>query len=105
MRFYKSDRIRTSLAPSKDVAATSAKRKREEQGMPPPAPRITFKQSKMGSGTSPSTPQPGGPLPKLHIPNHIAMPPPAPITPTSAVTPSTPGGGLKLKLKFGQTPK
>ncbi|KAL1979801.1 hypothetical protein VTN96DRAFT_5186 [Rasamsonia emersonii] len=104
MRFYRSDRVRTSLVPSKDGAA-AAKRKREEQGMPPPGPRITFKQSKMGPGATPSTPQPGAPsLPKLHIPNHIGMPPPAPVTPASTSTPATPGGGLKLKLKLGQQP-
>ncbi|KAJ5719848.1 hypothetical protein N7493_006726 [Penicillium malachiteum] len=95
MRFYRSNNVRTSLAPSKD----SAKRKREEQVMPPPAPRITFKQSKTNSTPAPpSTPS----LPKLHIPKPSPVPA-APSTP-SASTPSTPGT-LKLKLKFGQKSK
>jgi transcription initiation factor TFIID subunit 2 len=73
------------------------KRKRDEAGMPPPAPRITFKQSK--TGATPSTPSSG--FPKLHIPN--PSPTPTAGTPTAS-TPATPasGGGLKLKLKFGQ---
>ncbi|KAL5361731.1 hypothetical protein BJX96DRAFT_88371 [Aspergillus floccosus] len=103
MHFSKSSKIRTTLHPQKDSA--SAKRKREDQGMPPPGPRITFKQSKLGPST-PSTSQPSSqPTPKLHIPN---FPPPAPPTqphPATPSTPSTPGGGLKLKLKFGQKPK
>lgn len=97
-----------SLDPSKDsgaVASVGAKRKREEPVMPPPAPRITFKQSKSSLGSNSSTPAPPHPeerkLTKLHIPNHITMPPPAPISQSPATTPSTPGGGLKLKLKFG----
>jgi transcription initiation factor TFIID subunit 2 len=103
MHFSRSNKIRTTLHPQKD--STSAKRKREDQGMPPPGPRITFKQSKLGPST-PSTSQPSSqPIPKLHIPN---FPPPAPPTqphPGTPSTPSTPGGGLKLKLKFGQKPK
>lgn len=119
LRFYRSNRHRTSLAPSKD-----AKRKREENGMPPPAPRITFKQAK--NGPTPGTPSSTG-LPKIHIPK------PVPTTPSAgagkvtsagagsgsgtgagagtstpvATTPSTPasGGGLKLKLKIGPKPK
>ncbi|KAJ5291049.1 hypothetical protein N7478_000300 [Penicillium angulare] len=99
VRFYRSKNVRTSLAPSKEAV----KRKREEQAMPAPAPRITFKQSKTSSTPSaPSTPS----LPKLHIPK----PSPAPAaaaavanTPTAS-TPSTPGT-LKLKLKFGQKTK
>lgn len=115
MRFYKSDRYRVSLIPSKDSgtnAAAGAKRKREEQTMPPPAPRITFKQSKSNLGISiPPTPAPAPPaaaataperkLTKLTIPKHITMPPSAPISQSPSTTPSTPGGGLKLKLKFG----
>ncbi|KAH8701053.1 putative transcription initiation factor TFIID subunit TSM1/127kD [Talaromyces proteolyticus] len=104
MRFYKSDRYRMSLTTSKDTASTGTKRKREDQGMPTPAPRITFKQSKSNLGAStPSIPNPEGrKLTKLHIPSHLTMP-----TPTVASqspqnpTPTTPGGGLKLKLKFG----
>ncbi|KAI9934599.1 hypothetical protein MW887_000215 [Aspergillus wentii] len=110
MHFYRSSRVRTTLAPSKDAAAASAKRKREEQGMPPPGPRITFKQSKIGSSTpsatshaSPQVPK----IPKLHIPKHSSpAPQAAPRTPATPSTPSTPGGGgFKLKLKFGQKPK
>lgn len=129
MRFYKSERFRVSLTPSKDAtgaapAVAGAKRKREEQSMPPPGPRITFKQSKSSLDIhqninnipptptlvaapppppSPvSTPQPEQPrkLTKLRIPNFIAMPPPAPVTQSPSTTPSTPGG-FKLKLKFG----
>lgn len=96
LRFYRSARVRTSLAPSKD---SGSKRKRDEHGMPPPAPRITFKQSK--TGLTPSTPSSTG-LPKLHIPNPSPTPNVGASTP-SASTPSTPAsGGLKLKLKFGQ---
>lgn len=96
LRFYRSERVRTSLVPSKDAGA---KRKRDEHGMPPPAPRITFKQSKTGPG--PSTPSSTG-LPKLHIPNPSPTPNTGSSTP-AASTPSTPAsGGLKLKLKFGQ---
>jgi len=111
LRFYRSSRVRTSLAPSKD-----SKRKREENGMPPPAPRITFKQAKNGPAT-PSTPSSTG-LPKIHIPKPVPTTPSAgagtgigtgtPIagTPASA-TPSTPasGGPLKLKLKFSAKSK
>ncbi|KAJ5664649.1 hypothetical protein N7462_011462 [Penicillium macrosclerotiorum] len=95
IRFYRSERIRTSLNP-KD----SSKRKREEQVMAPPAPRITFKQSK--TGPAPSTPSASA-LPKLHIPNSSSIPNAVAKTPATS-TPSTPasGGGLKLKLKFGQ---
>ncbi|KAJ5354991.1 uncharacterized protein N7496_012203 [Penicillium cataractarum] len=95
LRFYKSNQVRTSLGPSKD----SAKRKREEQGMQPPAPRITFKQSK--PSVAPSTPSTPSAFPKISIP--ASVPRAATSTPISA-TPSTPasGGGLKLKLKFGQ---
>ncbi|KAL2009944.1 hypothetical protein VTN00DRAFT_5751 [Thermoascus crustaceus] len=109
MRFYRSNRIRTTLTPSKD--AVSAKRKREEEGMRPPAPRITFKQSKLNHAPSPShSQQEMRPLPKLHLPNfNSAAPQPASsMSPGGAGggapgTPSTPsGGGLKLKLKFGQ---
>jgi transcription initiation factor TFIID subunit 2 len=126
MRFYKSERFRVSLTPSKDATGAAAvvagaKRKREEPSMPPPGPRITFKQSKSSldihqninsipptptPAPAPpppvSTPQPEQPrkLTKLRIPNFIAMPPPAPVTQSPATTPSTPGG-FKLKLKFG----
>lgn len=103
LHFFKSDRVRTTL--TKDAAAVSAKRKREEQGMPPPGPRITFKQSKIGPGTPSSTsissPQA---IPKLHIPNNVSSPAPR-ATPGTPSTPATPGGGLKLKLKIGQKPK
>ncbi|KAJ5591845.1 uncharacterized protein N7459_002214 [Penicillium hispanicum] len=94
LRFHRSGGVRTSLAPSKD----SSKRKRDEHGMQPPPPRITFKQSKTGHG--PSTPSSTG-LPKIHIPN--PSPTPAGANTPAASTPSTPAsGGLKLKLKFGQ---
>lgn len=104
MHFYRSDRLRMSLAPSKDT--TAAKRKREEQGMPPPAPRITFKQSK--TAPSPGTPSMARsspqPFPKIHIPNPASTPNAGPKS--AAATPSTPAsGGLKLKLKFGQKSK
>ncbi|EED16147.1 transcription initiation factor TFIID subunit TSM1/127kD, putative [Talaromyces stipitatus ATCC 10500] len=117
MRFYKSNRYRVSLGPAKDANGTTvagAKRKREETGMPPPGPRITFKQSKssvdihniskvpsMPTPTPPPAPQPEQrKVTKLRIPSFIAMPPPAPISQSPATTPSTPGG-LKLKLKLG----
>lgn len=95
LRFYRSTQVRTSLGPSKE----SAKRKREEQSMQPPAPRITFKQSK--TSVTPSTPSTPSAFPKISIP--ASVPHAATSTPISA-TPSTPasGGGLKLKLKFGQ---
>lgn len=94
LRFHRSGSVRTSLVPSRD----SSKRKREEHGMQPPPPRITFKQSKTSHG--PGTPSSTA-LPKIHIPN----PSPTPAKPSTpaASTPSTPAsGGLKLKLKFGQ---
>lgn len=102
MRFFKSDRIRFSLQPLKDTAIANGKRKREEGDMPPPT-RITFKQSK-SFGASPSPSQTSlPPLPKLHIPTHITLPPPTPPTPGASTTPvTTPGGTLKLKLKIGQ---
>lgn len=97
LRFSRSESVRTSLAPRDG----GVKRKRDEQGMPPPAPRITFKQSK--TGPSPSTPSSTG-LPKLHVPNPNPSPAPKAGSSTPATsTPSTPAsGGLKLKLKFGQ---
>ena len=91
LRFSRSDKVRTSLAPSKDAV----KRKREETAMPPPAPRLVFKQSKTGSTPTPSTPS----LPKLNIPK--PTPPSSAATTPAPSTPSTPGT-LKLKLKFGQ---
>lgn len=128
MRFYKSERFRVSLTPSKDApgaatTVTGAKRKREEQSMAPPGPRITFKQSKSSLDihqninnipptqtpaaaapppppVSTSQPEQQRKLTKLRIPNFIAMPSPAPVTQSPATTPSTPGG-FKLKLKFG----
>ncbi|KAF7716517.1 Transcription initiation factor TFIID subunit 2 [Penicillium ucsense] len=95
LRFYRSSEFRTNLGSSKD----GTKRKRDEQGMQPPAPRITFKHTK--TALTPSTPSTPSTLPKISIPN--TLPRPAATTPMSA-TPSTPasGGGLKLKLKFGQ---
>jgi transcription initiation factor TFIID subunit 2 len=114
LKFSRSSRVRTSLVPPKD-----SKRKREENGMPPPAPRITFKQVKKenGPGPSPSTPSSMG-LAKLHIPKPVPSTPSAgagagtgtgtpKISTPVATTPSTPasGGGLKLKLKFGPKPK
>lgn len=105
MHFYRSDRVRTSVAPAKD--STSTKRKREEQGMPPPAPRITFKQSKTGPGPStPSSvarPSPQS-FPKIQIPNPSPIPNAGPNS--AASTPATPAsGGLKLKFKLGQRQK
>lgn len=77
--------------------------------MPPPGPRITFKQSKPGPSTpSANAHQTPKPLPKLHLPAFSASPASQPPkTPATPSTPSTPsgGGGLKLKLKFGQKPK
>ncbi|KAJ5802144.1 uncharacterized protein N7503_004594 [Penicillium pulvis] len=98
VRFFRSKNIRTTLGPSKDAV----KRKREEPGMPPPAPRITFKQAKTTS--TPSTPSSTS-LPKIHIPN--PSPAPAAVRTPGSATPSTPstGGPLKLKLKFGQKSK
>ncbi|KAJ5626144.1 hypothetical protein N7510_002453 [Penicillium lagena] len=105
VRFYRSTNVRSSFS-SKD--STSAKRKREEQGMPPPLPRITFKQSKTvaGPGTPSSSRPSPQPFPKITIPKPSPTPTAAPSTPA----PSTPatlasGGGLKLKLKFGSKPK
>lgn len=91
LHFSRTGSFRGSLNP---------KRKRDESGMLPPAPRITFKQSK--TGTTPSTPSSTG-LPKLHIPHPSSTPTAGTGTP-AASTPATPasGGGLKLKLKFGQ---
>ncbi|GJP90240.1 transcription initiation factor TFIID subunit TSM1/127kD [Aspergillus niger] len=107
MHFVRSNKIRTTLTPSKDT--TAPKRKREEQGMGPPGPRITFKQSKVASSTTPFSPKPSSQhIPtKLHIPNLPSPAPSAQPKPTTAPsTPSTPsGGGFKLKLKFGQKPK
>lgn len=98
LRFCRSTKVRFNLGPSKD---SGPKRKRDEHGMPPPAPRITFKQSK--TGPSPSTPSSTA-LPKLHIPK--PSPSPAAASTPGPSTPSTPAsGGLKLKLKFGQKPK
>ncbi|KAE8151084.1 hypothetical protein BDV25DRAFT_153345 [Aspergillus avenaceus] len=106
LHFMRSSKYRTSL-PSKD--ANSAKRKREEPGMPPPGPRITFKSSKLNPSTPSSHPSPRPhPTPKLHIPKPSSTPqalPRQPATPGTPATPSTPGGGFKLKLKFGQKPK
>ena len=106
MHFFRSTKVRTTLTPSKDP--TAAKRKREEQGMPPPGPRITFKQSKFTSSAPTPSPKPTSQqMPRLHIPNHSSPAPAAqPKTTTAPSTPSTPsGGGFKLKLKFGQKPK
>ena len=98
LRFFKSNKVRTSVGASKHA---STKRKREEMGPPGSGPRITFKQTK--TGIAPGTPSAG--LPKLHIPNPAATPT-ASSTP-AASAPSTPAsaGGLKLKLKFGSKPK
>ncbi|PYH47668.1 transcription initiation factor TFIID subunit TAF2 [Aspergillus saccharolyticus JOP 1030-1] len=107
LHFFRSSKIRTATPASKDSA--TAKRKREDQAMAAPAPRITFKNSKLGPSVTPYSPKPSSqPTPKLHISN---MPSPAPQAPptkttTAPSTPSTPsGGGFKLKLKFGQKPK
>lgn len=91
LRFFRSDRVRTGLAPSKDAV----KRKRDEPAMPPPAPRLVFKQSKTSTPATPSTPS----LPKLHIPK--PTPTSSAATTPAPSTPSTPGT-VKLKLKFGQ---
>ncbi|KAL4752101.1 hypothetical protein BDW72DRAFT_171991 [Aspergillus terricola var. indicus] len=120
LQFFRTNKIRTSLKPS---STSSAKRKRED-GAAMPAPssglRVTFKQSRPNpSNHQPSTPSvktpgpgsgPGTPLQqrqptKLHIPNFAAAQvhrqPPS----HTPATPSTPGGGLKLKLKLGSQPK
>ncbi|CBF84980.1 hypothetical protein AN1494.2 [Aspergillus nidulans FGSC A4] len=120
LQFYRTNKIRTSLNPS---TTSSAKRKRED-GTAMPAPssglRVTFKQSRPNpSNHHPSTPSAKTPGPssglgtplqqrqptKLHIPNFAAAQvhrqPPS----HTPATPSTPGGGLKLKLKLGSQPK
>ncbi|KAL3479026.1 hypothetical protein BJX99DRAFT_223463 [Aspergillus californicus] len=106
LHFFRSNILRTSLAPSKDNS-TTAKRKRDDHGMAAPSTRITFKQSKQSTPSS-ATATPGPTLhshnkPKLHIPNFAAAQ--AHKAPTTPSTPATPGGGLKLKLKFGSQPK
>lgn len=101
LRFYKS--IRTIHMSSKDANAPSTKRKREEQPLPPSAPRITFKQSKHGPKTPSSNLPPGAlPLSKLHIPTSITMPSATHPKQSAMPTPSTPSGsgGLRLKIKF-----
>ncbi|PLB34379.1 transcription initiation factor TFIID subunit TAF2 [Aspergillus candidus] len=102
LHFTRSNKVRTTLTPSKD--STAGKRKREEPGMPPPPTRITFKQSKTGPST-PSSAKAPQQFPKLHIPK-LSSPAPqsTPKTAATPATPSTPGGGLKLKLKIGQKP-
>ncbi|KAJ9319411.1 hypothetical protein DTO271D3_180 [Paecilomyces variotii] len=99
LRFYKTAKYRTRPL-SKEPTTSQGKRKRDDQGMPPPAPRITFKSSKLGSTSSPANPQP--PM-KIHIPA-FGTPKSQPPTPGGGgTTPSTPGGGpLKLKLKLNQ---
>ncbi|KAL4977749.1 hypothetical protein BDW66DRAFT_131644 [Aspergillus desertorum] len=120
LQFFRTNKIRTSLNPS---TTSSAKRKREDGGAVP-APgsglRVTFKQSRATPNHHhPSTPSANTPGPspglgtplqqrqptKLHIPNFAAAQvhrqPPSNIP----ATPSTPGGGLKLKLKLGSQPK
>ncbi|KAL4738975.1 hypothetical protein BDV11DRAFT_126524 [Aspergillus similis] len=120
LQFFRTNKIRTSLNPS---TTSSAKRKRED-GAAMPAPssglRVTFKQSRPNfSNYHPSTPSAKAPGPssglgtplqqrqptKLHIPNFAAAQvhrqPPS----NTPATPSTPGGGLKLKLKLGSQPK
>ncbi|KAL4765133.1 transcription initiation factor TFIID subunit TAF2 [Aspergillus foveolatus] len=120
LQFYRTNKIRTSLNPS---TTSSAKRKRED-GAAMTAPssglRVTFKQSRPNpSNHHPSTPSAKTPGPssglgtplqqrqptKLHIPNFAAAQvhrqPPS----HTPATPSTPGGGLKLKLKLGSQPK
>lgn len=77
--------------------------------MPPPAPRITFKSSKLAGGTASPSPH-SSTITKLQIPKHISLPPTSastmtPTTTTTPGTPGTPGGGLKLKLKFGNQNK
>ncbi|KAI9367852.1 hypothetical protein BJX61DRAFT_547091 [Aspergillus egyptiacus] len=105
LHFFRSTKIRTSLNPSKD-STSSTKRKREDQGMPVPGTRITFKQPKP-TPSAPSTPGSSLSLnkPKLHIPNFGAAAAQPPKPPTAPSTPATPGGGLKLKLKIGSQPK
>ncbi|KKK17420.1 hypothetical protein ARAM_004788 [Aspergillus rambellii] len=108
LHFFRTPKIRTSLTPSKDSSTSSAKRKREDQGIPTPGPRITFKQSKLAPSTPLNTQHLSLPqVPKLHIPKFSAstsQQPPK--TTTAPSTPATPGGGgLKLKLKIGQKPK
>ncbi|KAL5001616.1 hypothetical protein BDV10DRAFT_159323 [Aspergillus recurvatus] len=120
LQFFRTKKIRTSLNPS---TTSSAKRKRED-GATMPAPgsglRVTFKQSRPNlNNHHPSTPSAstpgsssglGTPLQqrqptKLHIPNfasaQVHRQPPS----HTPATPSTPGGGLKLKLKLGSQPK
>ncbi|KAL4902588.1 hypothetical protein BDW74DRAFT_158074 [Aspergillus multicolor] len=118
--FFKKPKFRTSLNPS---TTPSIKRKREEGG-PMPAPgsglRVTFKQPKPNpnhlnhiprtpSANTP-TPRSGTPLQqrqptKLSIPNFAAAQVHRTPSSQTPATPSTPGGGLKLKLKLGSQPK
>ncbi|OJJ63127.1 hypothetical protein ASPSYDRAFT_145141 [Aspergillus sydowii CBS 593.65] len=101
LHFFRTNKARTSLHPSKYLTA-STKRKREDA---PAAPiRVTFKQPKPNPGTpSSNTPDPSSSQskPKLHIPNFAAASTQAPRASQTPATPSTPGGGLKLKLKIG----
>ncbi|KAL5044909.1 hypothetical protein BDW71DRAFT_93113 [Aspergillus fruticulosus] len=120
LQFFRTNKIRTSLNVS---TTSSAKRKREDGGaMPAPGSglRVTFKQSRSNTNNHhPSTPSANTPGPssilgtplqqrqptKLHIPSFAAAQvhrqPPS----HTPATPSTPGGGLKLKLKLGSQPK
>jgi transcription initiation factor TFIID subunit 2 len=103
MRFYRSDRIRTINVTSKDASTVSTKRKREEHAMHPPAPRITFKQSKIAPGTSSSNLHPTGPtLSKSNIPAPVPMLFPAQPAASASSTSLANSGGLKLKLKLSQ---
>ncbi|KAL6239323.1 hypothetical protein BDW75DRAFT_227222 [Aspergillus navahoensis] len=119
LQFFRTNKIRTSLKPS---TTSSAKRKREDgAALPAPGPglRVTFKQSRPNHNnqhpsTSANTTGPssglGTPLQqrqptKLHIPNFAAAQVHRQSPSQTPATPSTPGGGLKLKLKLGSQPK
>ncbi|RDW81706.1 transcription initiation factor TFIID subunit TAF2 [Aspergillus mulundensis] len=120
LHFYRTNKIRTSLNPS---TTSSQKRKREDGGaMPAPASglRVTFKQPKPNPhylNHIPSTPSANTPTPrsgtplqqrqptKLSIPNFAAAQVHRTPSSQTPATPSTPGGGLKLKLKLGSQPK
>ncbi|KAL4923460.1 transcription initiation factor TFIID subunit TAF2 [Aspergillus undulatus] len=119
LHFFRTSKIRTSLNPQtqKDI---SSKRKREDQGLPTSGLKVTFKQPKpnthstvSASASHSTTTSTSGPSAnstssslqrqptKLHIPNFAAAQQHRQEPSQTPATPSTPGGGLKLKLKIG----